>query len=206
MRYQSTNWQTIGSWVARALRLDFTTFDEVRAEPSATIGAVLVVLGASVLAGLGSWLWAVQHTNLKGVDSTEVLLKSLLLGSIIQTAVWFLWVYLVYQVLARGYGAALEFPALVRTMGFAFAPVGLSVLIAITKLAVPFGLCAFGMALLSTNAAVQQASDAEPRQVTIANLTGFAAFVIVMGAFANIAQVRTFGGLAPGILFFSLDL
>jgi len=40
----------------------------------------------------------------------------------------------------------------------------------------------------------------------VANLAGFAAFLIVMGGFANIAEVGTFGGLAPGILFFSLDL
>lgn len=206
MRYQSTNWQTIGGWIARVLRMDFSAFDEVRAEPSATIGAVAVVLGASILAGLGSWLWAVQHTNLRGVDSTEVLLKSLFIGSLIQTAIWFLWVYLVYQVLVRGYGAAVEFPGLVRAMGFAFAPVSLSVLIAISKLAIPFGLIAFGMALLFTNVAVQQASDADPREVMIANLTGFGAFMIIMGTFANIAQVQTFGGLAPGILFFSLDL
>jgi hypothetical protein len=38
----------------------------------------------------------------------------------------------------------------------------------------------------------------------LANLAGFAIFLIFMGAAANIAKAGAFGGLAPGILFFSL--
>ena len=206
MRFQSTNLQTVVGWVGRLLRLDFSVFDEIRSDPSATSAAVAVVLGASVLAGFGSWLWALQSTDLRGVDGGTVFIRSLLLGSIIQTFVWFLWVYLSYQVLVRAYGARADFAELTRTMGFAFAPAGLSVLIAIMGFAVPFGVIAFVMAVLLTNAAIQHASDAEPREATMANITGFAAFAIVMGVFANIYEVGTFGGLAPGIFFFSLDL
>ena len=206
MRFQSSNWQAVGGWVGRVLRLDFSAFDEIRSEPSATLGAVAIVLGSGVLAGAGSWLWALQHSEFRGVDGTEVLVKSLVLGSMAQTLVWFLWVYLVYQVLARGYGAVLEFGELIRTMGLAFVPVSLNLLIAITNLAVPFGLIAFGMAILYTNIAIQQTADVDVREATLANLTGFGAFAIVMGVLANIAEVGTFGGIAPGILFFSLDL
>src|SRR2546422_6261271 len=203
MRSQMTNLQTVSGWLGRVLRLDFSAFGEIRQDRYATTPAILVVLGASVLAGLGSWLWGLQF---KGIDHTEVLVKSLLLGSIIQTAAWFLWVYLVYQVLARGYHLRLDFAELTRVMGFAFAPVALSLLVAIQSLAVPFGVIAFGMALLFTNVAIQSASDAEVRESMLANLTGFASFAIVMGVCANIAEVGTLGGLAPGIFFFSLDL
>ncbi len=202
MRYQSTNWQAIGGWVARILRVDFSAFDEVRAEPSATVGAVMVVFGSSLLAGLGSWLWAAQTDF---VNDSTVLLRSFLLGSVIQTAVWFLWVYLVYQVLVRGYGARVEFGELTRTMGFAFAPVALNIFIAVTSLAVPFGVIAFSMAVLFTNVAIQQATDTDAREATLANLTGFGAFAITMGVFANVWEVGGVGGLAPGVLFFSLD-
>ncbi len=206
MRFQSANWQTVGGWVARILRTDFSAFDEIRSEPSATLAALLVVLVAGVFAGFGSWLWALQHSEFRGIDGGEVFLKSLVIGSMVQTAVWLLWVYLVYQVLARGYGAQLDFGELLRSMGFAFSPVALSILIAITNLAVPFGVLSLGMALLFTNVAIQQAAGTEVRETTLANLTGFGAFLIVMGVFANIAEVGTFGGIAPGILFFSLDL
>jgi hypothetical protein len=203
MRYQSTNWQTIGGWVARVLRVDFSAFDEVRGEPSATVGAVAVVLGASLLAGLGSWLWAAQTDY---VDGGAVLLRSFLLGSVIQTGVWFLWVYLVYQVLVRGYDARVEFGELVRSMGFAFAPAALGVLVAVAPLSVPLGVVSLAMAVLFTNVAVQQASDCEAGEATLANLTGFGAFAIAMGAFANVWKVDSIGGLAPGVLFFSLDI
>src|SRR3990170_1579061 len=145
MSFQSTNFQTVGGWVSRLLRFDFTVFDEVAAQPSATSGALIVVFGASVLAGIGSWLWAIQF-DLGDFSKSEVFIKSLVLGSIIQTFVWFLWVYLAYQVLARAYGARTDFAELTRTMGFAFAPAGLSVLIAIMGFAVPFGVIAFAMA------------------------------------------------------------
>jgi hypothetical protein len=135
-----------------------------------------------------------------------VLVKSLLIGSIVQTGVWFIWVYLVYQVLARGYAVRVDFTDLVRTMGFAFAPVSISILVAITSLAVPFGVLAISMAVLFSNAAIEETAGTDTRETTLANLTGLAAFLIGMGIFANIAEVGTFGGLAPGLLFFSLDL
>ena len=193
-------------WTSRLLRLDFGAFEEIRAEPWATTSAVLIVFGASLFAGLGSWLWAVQSPDFPSLDKTQVLIRSFLLGSIIQTVVWFLWVYLVYQVLFRAYGLGADFVELVRTMGFAFAPVALSLLIVFAGFAVPIGMLAFAMALLLTNVAIQTATDAAVREATVANLAGFGAFLIVMGVFANIAEVGTFGGLAPGILFFSLDL
>ncbi|MEE9197564.1 MAG: hypothetical protein V3U45_05425 [bacterium] len=83
MKLQGTNLQTVGNWVGRLLSFDFSVLDEIRAEPAATTSAVGVVLTASALAGLGSWLWAVQSTELGGIDTAEVFLKSLLLGSII---------------------------------------------------------------------------------------------------------------------------
>jgi hypothetical protein len=187
------------------LRFDFSAFEEICADATATTSAVAVVFGASVLAGFGSWLWAVQSRDLVGLDRTEVFIKSLVLGSIIQTAVWFLWVYIVDQVLVRAYGARANFLELTRTMGFAFAPVGISVLIAIAGFAVPFGLLAFGLTVLLTNAAVQNASDADPREAALATVAGFVAFLTVMGIFANVSEVGTFGGLAPGVLFFTLD-
>jgi len=203
MKLQGTNLQMVGSWLGRLLRLDLSVLDEIRSQPSATTAAVGVVLAASVLAGVGSWLWALFVEA--PVPAGKVFIKSLLLGSIIQTMVWFLWVYLTYQVLVRAYGARTTFAELIRTMGFAFAPVALNLLVAIGTLAVPFGVIAFALAVLLSNVAVQYASDAEAREATLANFTGFIVFAIVMGVFANIAEVSTVGGLAPGIFFFTLD-
>jgi hypothetical protein len=60
--------------------------------------------------------------------------------------------------------------------------------------------------ILFTNAAIQQVSDADTDEAIVANVLGFAVFAIVMGGFANIYEINSIGGLAPGVFFFSLDL
>ncbi len=203
MGFQTSDVQNVGGWLGRLLRLDLTVFDEIRSDSSATRAAIAVVFGASVMAGIGSWLWAVQTA---GVEATEAFWKSLVIGGILQTMAWFIWVYLVFQVLARAYGARTDFVELIRTMGFAFAPVGISILVAITAFAVPFGVVALAGAVLLSHFAIQASSSAEPRQALVANFVGFLSFAVVMGVLANIAEINTVGGLAPGLFFFSLDL
>jgi hypothetical protein len=90
-------------------------------------------------------------------------------------------------------------------MGFAFAPVALSVLIVIAGFAVPFGLLAFGITLLLMTAAIQYTAEIDQREAMTANLAGFAVFLAFMGMCANISEVARLGGISPGILFFSLD-
>jgi hypothetical protein len=203
MSFQTTSLQSVSGWLGRLARLDLTVFEEVRSDPSATPGAIVVVFLASVLAGIGSFAWAAQT---EGVDDSEVFVKSLVIGSVLQTLAWFIWVYLVFQVLARAYGARTDFYELIRSMGFAFAPVAMSVLVAITAFAVPFGVAALAGATLFSHFAIESSSSAEPRQILIANFVGFLSFAVVMGVLANIAEVNTVGGLAPGLFFFSLDL
>jgi hypothetical protein len=139
------------------------------------------------------------------LDVAAIVLKAAVLGSIVQTAVWFAWVGMVYVLTARAFGSVVLFSELVRVMGLAFAPVGLSVMIGIAPLAVPMGVLSFGATLLLTNAAIEQAAGTDARQTSLANLAGFAVFLIFMGAFANVAEEAAIGGIAPGILFFSLD-
>ncbi len=206
MRSQSsTNLQTVGSWLGRILRFDFTAFDEIRANPSATNAALILVFGTSLMAGLGSWLWAVLSRGLE-IDETDVFVKSLLAGSILQTGVWLGWVYIAYWVLVGAYHVRVSFVELLRTMGFSFVPVALTVLVFIGALAVPIGLIGFAGAVLLSNVAIQQTSDADAGEAILANVAGFTLFCVVMGVLANVLEVDPFGGLAPGIFFFELDI
>lgn len=206
MRTQSrgTNLQTIGGWLGRILRFDFTAFDEVRANAAATNAALALVFVSSILAGIGSWLWAVFSRQ--DIDAADVFFKSLVAGSILQTGVWLGWVYISYWVLVAAYHARVSFVELIRTMGFAFVPVSLTVFVFIGALAVPIGLVGFAGAVLLSNVAIQQTSDADAGEAMLANVAGFTLFCVVMGVLANVLQVDPFGGLAPGILFFELDL
>lgn len=203
-RYASGGYATLVGWVVRLARLDFSVFDDVRNERTATASAILIVLGAGIIGGLGSWGWALQYGEYDGLDPAPVFLKTVIAGSLIQLVIWFAWVYIVYLLTARGFGAQVSFQELVRTMGLAFAPAALSVAVAIAPLAVPFGVFSLAITFLFTNIAIEQASDLNTRESMLANLAGFGVFLIFMGAAANIAKAGAFGGLAPGILFFSL--
>jgi hypothetical protein len=149
----------------------------------------------------------VQSRDALALDETEIFIQSMVIGSFIQTVVWFFaWVYITYQVVTHAYGSEVHFLELTRTMGYAFVPVAASLLIAIAPLAVPFGLLAFGLTVLLTTAAIQSAADLEQRDAMIANFAGFSVFLIAMGIFANVSEIGSIGGTSPGILFFSLDL
>lgn len=201
----SAGFQTLAGWILRLARLDFSVFEDVRAERTATASAILIVLSASLTAGFGSWVWALQHDEFRGLDAAEVFIKTVLAGGLLQTGVFFVWVYITYIVIARAFGSQVLFADLARTMGLGFAPVALSLFVAIAPLAVPFGVFSLGVTLLTTTSAVEQTSGVGQREAIFANVAGFGTFLVFMGALANVAEAGTFGGLAPGILFFSLD-
>jgi hypothetical protein len=207
MGFRTSGVQSTAAWLGRLARLDLTVFEEIRSSPPATTGAVAVVFGASVMAGIGTWLWAVQWS---GIEATDVFIRSLVIGSVLQTLAWFIWVYIVFLVLVRAYGARTDFAELIRTMGFAFSPMALSILIAVAGFSVPFGVISIASTVLLNFFAMQAASNAEPRQALLADLAGFTVFAVVMGVLANIGEVSAgggarIGGIAPGLFFFDLD-
>jgi hypothetical protein len=207
MGFESAGFQNVGSWLMRLARLDLTVFDDVKDEAAATAPALAVMVVASFAAGFGSWLWwATQDFPLVSDKNGEAFLKTFILGGILQAALWFVWVYIAAMLLSRVFGAGADLNRVMRTMGLAFAPMIITILMVIDILAVPFAVIALGTTLLLSNAALQAATDAEPQQVILSNLAGFAVFAIVLGILANVAQIYEIGGISPGIFFISLDL
>jgi hypothetical protein len=201
-RPRSNVFETAAGWIGRLARFDYTAFDEIRMEPSATMSAVAVVALSSLLAGIGSWLWSVFEIDR---NETDIFLRSLLIGTVVQTLVWFLWVYIVSLLLRHVYHAQANTLELVRVMGFAFFPVSLTLFVLIGALAVPIGLFAFAATILLSSIAVQSATDADAPHAMMATLLGFGGFLAFMGVLANVMEVNGLGGIAPGILFFALD-
>ena len=203
MEFQGASFQNLGSWLLRLARLDLTVFDDIKDDVSATVPALTVAVVASFLSGLGSWLWWTFQDFPKG--GGDVFVKSFLLGSILQVGVWFLWVYVAAMVLSRGLGVAADLNRLLRTMGLAFAPMAIAVLIFISFLAVPLGAIAVGATLVLSYVAIQSATDAQPQQVMLANIIGFVIFAVALGILSNLSEVYNTGGLAPGLFFFNLS-
>ena len=207
MEFQGASFQSLGGWLLRLAKLDLTVFDDVKDQVAATVPAIAVVVAASLLAGLGSWLWWIQQDFGPGADSKtfEVFFKSLVLGGIFQSALWFLWVYIAAMILSRGFGASADINQMVRTMGLAFAPMAISLLMVIRVLTIPFGVIGIAGAVLLSHVAIQATTTAESRQVVLANVVGFVVFAVVLGILANVSEVYNSGGLAPGLFFFTLN-
>lgn len=202
MEFQGASFQSLGGWLLRLARLDLSVFDEVKDDVSATAPTLTVAVAASFLSGLGSWLWWTLEDL---PDAGEVFVKSFLVGSIFQVGVWFLWVYVAAMILSRGLGVAADLNRLLRTMGLAFAPMAIALLMLISFLGVPFAAIGVGATVALSYVAIQAATDAQPQQVMLANIIGFIIFAIVLGILANVAEGDIGAGLAPGLFFFSLD-
>jgi hypothetical protein len=186
--------------VRRIATLDTSVFDEVRTDANATIPAVIVAAVATLLFGIGGWLWYLfsDLSDFSAYDGGgEFFLKSVIIGSILAIALWAVWVAITYVLLTQMFRARTDMSELLRVMGFAAAPLGLGVLMFIPML--DFGIALTALALLfgMTLIAVQRATDADAGRALVATAAGFAVWAIVLGLLATDDNVW-----APGIFIF----
>jgi hypothetical protein len=208
MNVSQADMQGLVNRLVRLARLDTTVFDEVRLDASATVPSVIVAVVATFLAGFGGWLWWVMSSNFD-TGSGQVLIKSAILGSIFAIAMWVVWVLLIYVILTQVFRAQADVQQLVRTMGMAAAPLGLTILMFIPGIS--FGIALASVALffgLSTMAA-QAATNAAPAKVLVASIAGFAVWAIVLTVLTGDVSISRGGDLsintyAPGIFIFAL--
>jgi hypothetical protein len=182
-------------WIQRLARLDTTVFDEVRTDATATLTAIAVVVIASLLAGLGSWLWVL--VNLRSSDSGQFFLDTVILGSLFHIMLWFAWVFISYIVLTQIFRAKADSTQMVRTMGLGVVPMAFSLLMFIPVVDWTVGLVSVVATVLLMNYAIQSTTTATPPQVNIANLAGFAVLVLVLSLLASSSHDR-----APGLYAF----
>lgn len=208
------DFQTLWQRLLRVARLDATAFLEVRNDPAATAPAVIVVAVATILAGLGGWLLFISRIPSLPKDlpapaqavisealpsGSRFFVHSVVVGSIAEIVMWLVWVAVTAGMLRYVWHRQAEFLPLMRTMGLAFFPVALSLLMVIEVLATPIGLISLAAAVLLSGVAVEAATEAEPAQVLFSNLVGFAIFAIVLGLLGRNGQFY-----APGLFAFSI--
>lgn len=180
----------------RLVMLDTTVFDEVKGDKNSTIPAIVVVAAATLLSGIGGWLWYISQSYPK---SGDFFLKSAILGSILAIIVWAIgWLGVTYVMLTQVFRARADVNELVRVMGFAAAPLALTVGMVIPGLDYGIGLAALGLTFGTTQIAIQSATDAPAGKALIANAAGFAVWVIVVQLF--VGATNTY---APGIFIFA---
>lgn len=180
----------------RLIRLDTSVFEEVRLDPAATLPAIFVVAASTFLAGLGGWLWWLWEGR---PDAGEVFVESVILGSLFAVALWIVWLLVAHVILTQIFREEADWQQMLRTMGMAAAPLGISVAMVIPGIRFGIALTSIALFFGLTTIAIQSVTAAGPARVLIANLAGFAVWAIVLGLL-----VTSDTYLAPGIFLFDL--
>jgi hypothetical protein len=184
------------AWVRRLVSLDSRVFEDVRSNPAATIPGVFIVSVATLLAGLGGWLWwMLQDFG----DSSDVLVHSALLGSLIAVVLWHLaWLGLVYIMLTQVFRQRAYVEQLLRVMGLAATPLALMGLMFIPGISFAIGLASLALTFGLTTVAISSVTTADPAQVLVANLAGFFVWAVVLTLLAGSGS----NPHAPGIFLY----
>jgi hypothetical protein len=168
--------------IGRLARLDTSVFDEVRDDPRELVPALVIAGISCLLAGLGSWLWWELAWDAPTPD--DLVVRTFILGSIFLAALYFVWIVIVYVVLAQFFKTSADLNSLIRTMGYAGVALAPSLLACLPVIYPLFFLLPIALLIIMTIYAVQACTSAEPNQVIIANLIGFSVFALLGGIIA----------------------
>lgn len=175
----------------RLVRLDTSVFDEVRQDPAATTPAVLVVVLSTFLSGVGGWLWwMIKDFG----DGGQVFVESVVLGSVFSIALWIVWLLVAWVILTQLFREEADWQQMLRTMGMATAPLGISVAMFIPGIDLGIALASVALFFGLTTIAIQSVTTANAARVLVANLVGFGVWAMVLGLLVNGDSF-----LAPGI-------
>jgi hypothetical protein len=184
--------------VRRLAMLDTTVFDEVRMDRTATVPAIIVAVASIFIFGIGGWLyWLFNAYDGFEVSSGDILLKSVILGTILASLFWAAWVGITYVMLSQVFRARVEINDLVRVMGFAAAPLALGLLMFIPFIAWAVGLAAVALMFATTVIAVQSVTDAPAGRVLAAVGAGFLLWAVMLALFVGLEDAY-----APGFFIF----
>ena len=169
------------SRLIRLARFDLDVLDELRRDAGATAPALLVAICSMLLYGVGGWLWWVRDDF---SDAGALLLKSAGIGTLFALALWLAWLLVVYLVLLQFSRVMAPVDQLLRAAGFAAAPLVVGLLMVVPGVSVGIGILALGGWLVFTQSAVERCAPRARGVAALANLSGFAVWVVVMSVLA----------------------
>jgi hypothetical protein len=187
----------------RLAMLDTTVFDEVRMDRTATVPAIITVIGAIFLFGIGGWLWWIFNGyDSSGLPSSgDILLKSTIIGTILGVVFWAAWVGVTYVMLHQVFRARVDLNDLIRVMGFATAPLALGLLMFIPVITFAVGLTAIALLVGTTVIAVQSVTDAPAGRVLASVGAGFVLWAVMLSLFVGEENMY-----APGFFIFEFGV
>jgi hypothetical protein len=184
--------------VRRLAMLDTTVFDEVRSDGAALPAAAIVAAVSILLSGIGGWLWWMFNDL---PDSGDIFLKSTIFGSLFAIGLYLVWMGINYVMLSQVFRARVDMQELARVMGFAAAPMALSLLMFIPILDMGIALTSIALLFGTNIVAVQSATDAPAGRVLASNAAGFAVWALILSLLVNDTNVY-----APGFFVFDIGV
>ena len=199
---------------SRVLTFDENVLHEIYRDTTATIPAVLTVLGVMALSGIGGIIWwaVIEDNPQKG----EFFLESTVIGTLIATGMFFVWAGLVAAMAGQlgrpgnlrqlsrpdnisqfGQQGNQALSATIRTLAFSSVPFSLSALIFIPGLEFVISIVSLALLLISTTLATRVALGVTFGRALGSNLTGFFLWLIVLSTLMDAPN----NYLAPAVFF-----
>jgi hypothetical protein len=198
----SMDFNAVLNRLKRLIMFDTTVFDEVRDDTRELVPALIVAGVSALLAGLGATLFFVFNYD-EVFRPENPWLNMFILGSVFMAALYAVWVLIAYVVLVQVSKATVDLQSMFRTMGYAAWPLALSLLMFIPVLYPVFAIGSIVLLFVMTIYAVQSVTNADSRQVVIANLAGMAVFVLVLSIIAFSSDTSRLGA---GIFAILIDV
>jgi hypothetical protein len=187
------------AWLRRIINLDFRVFEEVRTNPTATIPGVIVASAAILLSGLGGWFWWLINDY---SFSSDVLLHSAILGSLVAIVLWGVWLVIVYVMLTQIFRQRAYLEQLLRVMGLASCPLAISLLMFIPEVSFGIGLLSLALTFGLTTIAIKTVTSADMAQVVAANAAGFLVWAVVL-TLLSASRGSSVEPHAPGVFLYN---
>jgi hypothetical protein len=157
----------------RAAQLDVSLYEEVEADASLTQEALMVVILVSVAAGIGSFIAGIIS---QGIGAA---LLGLILGIVLGVINYFLWAYITYYAGTNLFGGTADVGELRRTIGYAYSPNILGVLVFIPYVGLLIAFVGAVWALVAAVVAVRQALDFDTGKAILTAIIGWIVILII---------------------------
>ncbi|HQY92828.1 MAG: YIP1 family protein [Caldilinea sp.] len=181
--------------VRRAVTFDASFYRQAANDERYSQQAVMVVIIVSALSGLGAFLGSLLGGNVIGA------LLVLILGVIMSIVGYYVWAYVIYYVGAQFFQGRATTPQLLRTLGYAYAPMALGLLSFIPCFGGLIALVGWLWSIACGFFAVREVHQLDDGKTLLTVIIGWVAVAIITAIFAMIGAIFGFGAMGIGSLF-----
>lgn len=180
--------------VMRAVRFDATFYRQAANDERYSQQALTIVILTAVLSGIGAFLGNLLGGNLLGA------LLGLVLGVVLGVAGYYVWVYVIHFVGAKFFQGKATAPQLLRTLGYAYAPMALGLLSFIPCVGGLVALAGSVWSLACGFFAVREVHQLDDGKTLITVVVGWLAVAVVMAVVGMVAAIFGIGAMGAGAL------